>query len=58
MLEPGVRPRRCVRHGIWCVQNKPVEVCVRTNIVSDDKLMTATLKATGAKTKREVGELG
>ena len=31
---------------------------MRTNIVIDDRLMTATLKATGVKTKREVVELG
>ena len=31
---------------------------MRTNIVIDDKLMAATLKVTGAKTKREVVELG
>jgi Arc/MetJ family transcription regulator len=30
---------------------------MRTNIVIDDKLMKAALKATGAKTKREVVEL-
>lgn len=31
---------------------------MRTNIVIDDKLMDATLKATGMKTKREVVEEG
>jgi Arc/MetJ family transcription regulator len=31
---------------------------VRTNIVIDDKLMRDTLRATGAKSKREVVELG
>jgi Arc/MetJ family transcription regulator len=31
---------------------------MRTNIVIDDKLMKAALKATGLKTKREVVELG
>ena len=31
---------------------------VRTNIVIDDKLMKAAIKATGAKTKREAVELG
>ena len=31
---------------------------MRTNIVIDDKLMAATLRATGIKTKREVVELG
>ena len=31
---------------------------MRTNIVIDDKLMQETLRATGAKTKREVVELG
>lgn len=31
---------------------------MRTNIVIDDQLMTATLQATGLKTKREVVELG
>ena len=31
---------------------------MRTNIVIDDDLMKAALKATGAKTKREVVELG
>jgi Arc/MetJ family transcription regulator len=31
---------------------------VRTNIVIDDKLMEATLKATGLKTKREAVEEG
>jgi Arc/MetJ family transcription regulator len=31
---------------------------MRTNIVIDDELMQATLKATGLKTKREVVDLG
>ncbi len=31
---------------------------MRTNIVIDDKLMRDTLRATGAKSKREVVELG
>lgn len=31
---------------------------MRTNIVIDDKLMAATLKATGLKTKREAVEAG
>lgn len=31
---------------------------MRTNIVIDDKLMQATLRATGLKTKREAVELG
>ena len=31
---------------------------MRTNIVIDDKLMSAAIKATGAKTKREAVELG
>lgn len=31
---------------------------MRTTIVIDDKLMTATLEATGIKTKREAVELG
>jgi len=31
---------------------------VRTNIVIDDQLMAAALRATGAKTKREAVELG
>ncbi len=31
---------------------------VRTNIVIDDKLMQATLKATGLRTKREAVEQG
>ena len=31
---------------------------MRTNIVIDDELMKATLKATGLKTKREAVELG
>lgn len=31
---------------------------MRTNIVIDDKLMKAALKATGLKTKREVVERG
>ncbi len=31
---------------------------MRTNIVIDDKLIADALKATGAKTKREVVELG
>lgn len=31
---------------------------MRTNIVIDDELMEATLKATGLKTKREAVELG
>ena len=31
---------------------------MRTNIVIDDKLMAEALKATGAKSKREAGELG
>jgi len=31
---------------------------MRTNIVIDDKLMAAAIRATGAKTKREAVELG
>lgn len=31
---------------------------MRTNIVIDDRLMADALKATGARTKREVVELG
>jgi Arc/MetJ family transcription regulator len=31
---------------------------MRTNIVIDDKLMEATLRVTGLKTKREAVELG
>jgi len=31
---------------------------MRTNIVIDNKLMAATLRATGLKTKREAVELG
>ena len=31
---------------------------MRTNIVIDDRLMKAALKATGVKTKREAVELG
>jgi Arc/MetJ family transcription regulator len=31
---------------------------MRTNIVIDDALMLATMRATGAKTKREAVELG
>ena len=31
---------------------------MRTNVVIDDKLMAATLRATGLKTKREAVELG
>jgi Arc/MetJ family transcription regulator len=31
---------------------------MRTNIVIDDKLMAATLRATGLSTKREVVDLG
>jgi len=31
---------------------------VRTNIVIDDKLMADALKATGARSKREVVEMG
>ncbi len=31
---------------------------MRTNIVIDDKLMSDAIKATGARTKREVVELG
>jgi Arc/MetJ family transcription regulator len=31
---------------------------MRTNILIDDQLMTATLEATGIKTKKEVVELG
>lgn len=31
---------------------------MRTNIVIDDKLMKASLRATGLKTKREAVELG
>ena len=33
-------------------------MAVRTNIVIDDKLMRDALEATGARTKREVVELG
>jgi Arc/MetJ family transcription regulator len=37
----------------------PNKTCpMRTNIVIDDKLMAATLKATGIKTKREAVEQG
>lgn len=36
---------------LWCVH-------MRTNIVIDDKLMADALKASGARTKREVVELG
>jgi Arc/MetJ family transcription regulator len=31
---------------------------MRTNIIIDDQLMAATLKASGMKTKKEVVELG
>ncbi|MGH8120152.1 MAG: type II toxin-antitoxin system VapB family antitoxin [Gammaproteobacteria bacterium] len=31
---------------------------MRTNIIIDDKLMNAALKATGARTKREAVEMG
>jgi Arc/MetJ family transcription regulator len=34
------------------------EYTMRTNIVIDDELMEATLKATGLKTKREAVNLG
>lgn len=34
------------------------EIALRTTIVIDDKLMEATLKATGLKTKREAVEQG
>jgi Arc/MetJ family transcription regulator len=34
------------------------EIGMRTNIVIDDELMAAALDATGARTKREVVELG
>ena len=31
---------------------------MRTNIIIDDKLMSAALKATGARSKREAVEMG
>ena len=34
------------------------DIPMRTNIVIDDQLMAATLKATGIKTKREAVEQG
>ena len=43
--------------GIMCSILQGVHT-MRTNIVIDDKLMAATLKATGIKTKREAVEEG
>lgn len=41
-----------------CVPDIELVHKMRTNIEIDDKLMKDALKATGAKTKREVVELG
>jgi Arc/MetJ family transcription regulator len=43
-------------HSRMCTFRKSIHM--RTNIVIDDKLMAATLKATGLKTKREAVEQG
>lgn len=48
----------CVQVEVKCVRVNQPRCCLRTNIVIDDKLMAATLRATGIKTKREVVELG
>ena len=48
---------RCVAFDVGCVSLLG-ETLMRTNIVIDDKLMEATLKATGIKTKREAVEQG
>jgi Arc/MetJ family transcription regulator len=42
---------------IMCMDEETLHI-MRTNIVIDDKLMDATLKATGLRTKREVVEEG
>ncbi len=41
-----------------CVQTYNCLHIMRTNIVIDDKLMQATLQATGLRTKREAVEMG
>lgn len=43
---------------LFCVPAGARVHIVRTNIEIDDKLMKEALKSTGAKTKREVVELG
>jgi Arc/MetJ family transcription regulator len=40
-----------------CIDLQRIHI-VRTNIVIDDELMADAMQATGAKTKREVVELG
>lgn len=43
--------------AMMCINLERMHI-VRTNIVIDDKLMAATLEATGIKTKREAVEQG
>jgi Arc/MetJ family transcription regulator len=43
-------------YDVYAIINRYTSM--RTNIVIDDKLMKAALRATGLKTKREVVELG
>jgi Arc/MetJ family transcription regulator len=55
-LVEGLDAAVCTMARKMCMTNP--EAAVRTNIVIDDKLMEATLKATGLKTKREAVEEG
>ena len=47
-----------VYESVYDVYETMEGLSMRTNIVIDDKLMAATLKATGIKTKREAVDLG
>ena len=51
-MKASVLLKRCLRGFIHTTRS------MRTNIVIDDELMAEALEATGAKTKREVVELG
>lgn len=55
LLSQPVEP--IFKHAIMCMLILIIHI-MRTNIVINDSLMKATLKATGIKTKREVVELG
>jgi Arc/MetJ family transcription regulator len=60
--EQGVFPATAAEYASLCVYFiESIHIAgttMRTNIVIDDKLMAEALKATGARTKREVVELG
>jgi Arc/MetJ family transcription regulator len=51
-------PERIVNFDAGLRYNTHKEVYMRTNIVLDDKLVKDAMKASGAKTKREVVSLG